>query len=213
MKLTIPEPIRPTMKDYGINQTSDGLLGWEWVREQLEKSMNYWVSTTRPDGNPHAAPVWGVLVDDVVYFGTGETSRKGRNMQANPNVVLHTESGFDTVIVEGTVEITKERALMERIAPIYARLCTLQPVSSRLWPAHAAALPDAGHRSPRAAAKSTRVRSPASGSASRPTPPDDGTHDRKPLRTFRQTHDARTCGSILPPSQADNAVVIHCRMR
>jgi len=120
MKLTIPAAIRPKMKDYGIKQESEGLLSWDFVREQLEKSMNYWLATSRPNGNPHAAPVWGVLFEDVVYFGTGETSRKARNFKHNPNVVLHTESGFDTVIVEGKIKKLAERALYDDIAPVYA---------------------------------------------------------------------------------------------
>lgn len=121
MKLTIPDPIRPTMKDYGIKQETEGLLSWKWTQEQLTKSMNYWLSTSRPDGNPHAAPVWGVLYEDVVYFGTGEKSRKARNFKQNPNVILHTESGFDVVIVEGKVEKITEKSLFDNIAPVYAK--------------------------------------------------------------------------------------------
>lgn len=121
MKLTIPEAKRPSMKDYGIKQVSEGLLTWGWVREQAEKSMNYWISTSRPNGNPHAAPVWGILMDDVVYFGTSESSLKARNMAANPTVVLHLESGFEVVIIEGKVEKVTDKALFERIAPIYAK--------------------------------------------------------------------------------------------
>lgn len=61
MQLTIPEPTRPTMKNYGIHETEEGLLDWSWVSEQLTQSQNYWIATTRPDGRPHAAPVWGSL--------------------------------------------------------------------------------------------------------------------------------------------------------
>ena len=50
---------RPTMKDYGIHTSDEGLMDWSWVDEQMAKSRNYWICTTRPDGKPHAAPVWG----------------------------------------------------------------------------------------------------------------------------------------------------------
>ena len=33
---------------------------WSAVRDKLAASRNYWVSTTRADGSPHAAPIWGV---------------------------------------------------------------------------------------------------------------------------------------------------------
>lgn len=120
MKLTIPEPVRPKMKEYGLKEAPDGMLTWGWVKGELEKSKNYWICSTRPDGNPHAAPVWGILMDDVVYFSTGESSRKAKNIAHNPTIVLHLESGFDTVIIEGLVETVSDRADIERIAPIYA---------------------------------------------------------------------------------------------
>lgn len=120
MKLTIPQATRPKMQDYGIETSDDGLLTWEWVRERLEQSTNYWVSTVQKNGNPHAAPVWGILLEDTVYFGTGEGSVKARNLQRNPNVVLHTESGMECVIVEGRVEKVTEIATFEQVAPVYA---------------------------------------------------------------------------------------------
>lgn len=121
MQLTIPQASRPKMKDYGLKSDPEGLLSWQWVRDELEKSKNYWIATTRPDGNPHVAPVWGVLMEDVVYFSTGENTRKAKNFRANPNIVLHLESGFDAVIIEGTIEKITYRADFERIAPVYAK--------------------------------------------------------------------------------------------
>lgn len=115
---TIPERDRPEMVEgYAIdrNQTED-MLAWEWLSERMEKSHNYWVSTTRPDGKPHAMPVWAVWLDNTVYFGTSYTSRKGRNLAANPEIVIHLESGDEVVIFEGTVEDISDIALLTRIA-------------------------------------------------------------------------------------------------
>jgi pyridoxine/pyridoxamine 5'-phosphate oxidase len=80
------------------------MLPWEWALVHLRESRNYWVSTVRPDGAPHAMPVWGVMLDETVYFGTNPTSRKGRNLVRDPRVVVHTESGDECVILEGVVE-------------------------------------------------------------------------------------------------------------
>src|SRR5947209_5813545 len=30
------------------------MLPWSWARDRLVASHNYWISTTRPDGRPHA---------------------------------------------------------------------------------------------------------------------------------------------------------------
>jgi general stress protein 26 len=70
-------------------------------RERLERSKNYWICTARPDGRPHAIPVWGFFLDDTVYFGTARSSQKARNLAHNPTVSVHLESGDDVVIVEG----------------------------------------------------------------------------------------------------------------
>ena len=106
---------------YGIHAGEDGLLAWSEVRERMELSRSYWVCTVRPDGRPHAMPVWAVWLDDVLWFSTGQESVKARNLAANPAVVVHLESGDDAVIFEGTAERVAgpDRALFERIADAY----------------------------------------------------------------------------------------------
>jgi len=112
-----PKPGRPEFaKGYSIRTDAKGLVSWKYVVAQLEKSKNYWISSTRPDGRPHAMPVWGVWMNGAVCFGTDRMSRKARNFQANPRVSLHLESGDDVVILEGAVrEIDpKEMAAMDK---------------------------------------------------------------------------------------------------
>jgi hypothetical protein len=85
-------------------------LPWTHARERLERSRNYWVCTARPDGRPHSIPVWGFFIDDVFYFGTARSSRKGRNLAHNPAVSIHLESGDDVVILEGNAIELRESA-------------------------------------------------------------------------------------------------------
>jgi nitroimidazol reductase NimA-like FMN-containing flavoprotein (pyridoxamine 5'-phosphate oxidase superfamily) len=75
---------------------------WAFVTERLESSRNYWVVTVGRDEKPHSAPVWGVLVDGDLYFETASFTRKARNLGRNPSAVVHTESGDEVVIVEGS---------------------------------------------------------------------------------------------------------------
>lgn len=114
-----PKRMRPKMKDYGINADGDGLLEWAWVSERMAKTHNYWVCSTRPDGRPHAAPVWGIWHDETFYFYTGLQSRKGRNIQTNPDVVVHLESGDETVIFEGTLTQIHDEALQQQLSQLY----------------------------------------------------------------------------------------------
>jgi len=106
-------PIMPA--EYGISTGRQGLLTWEWVSHRMVQSRNYWICSTRPDGRPHAMPVWGVWLEDRLYFGTSRASRKALNLFANPAVSAHTESGDDVVILEGSVVEVTDRQLLDRI--------------------------------------------------------------------------------------------------
>lgn len=97
---------RPHMpKGYGLKPAEAGqLLPWSWVEERLLAARNYWICTTRPDGRPHSAPVWGVWFANALYFGTDLQSFKARNLETNPAVSAHLESGDEVVIIEGQAE-------------------------------------------------------------------------------------------------------------
>lgn len=92
--------------DYGVPADASGaeLLPWSRAEERLERARNYWICTTRPDGRPHAAPVWGLWLDGAVRFSTGDTTQKARNLARDPRTVVHLESGDEVVVLEGEVE-------------------------------------------------------------------------------------------------------------
>lgn len=112
---------RPFMPGYGLQpaETGLGLFPWGKVQEKMEAARNYWLATVRPDDRPHAAPVWGIWVDDAFYFGTGKESRKARNLLANPAIVVHLESGDDVIIIEGNVEVVTDMGLLSRLDVVY----------------------------------------------------------------------------------------------
>ena len=117
----MPEAGRPSFPGvYGIREDDAGLLDWGWATERLERARNYWISTASPDGRPHAMPVWGVWLDDVLYFSSAPNSRKARNLAANPRTVVHLESGDEVVIVEGTADLVTDEALLKRISEDYS---------------------------------------------------------------------------------------------
>ncbi len=118
-----PRLTRPWMpKGYGVPDDEAGMLPWSYAGERLAGALTYWVGTTRPDGRPHAMPIWGAWVDDTFYFEGGPDTRRGRNLAANPAVVVHIESGEDIVILEGTAEAitTPDPALAARVADAFA---------------------------------------------------------------------------------------------
>lgn len=86
--------------------SSDDAVPTAWARgrEVLEASELYWVSTVRPDGRPHVTPLLGVWVDGAMYFCTGASERKARNLERNARCVLTTgcnELGGLDLVVEG----------------------------------------------------------------------------------------------------------------
>ena len=108
-------------KDYGILDESagSGLLPWGRVSERLAASRNYWIHTTRPDGRPHAKPVWGLWLEERFYFGTSPESVDGQNISANSSITVHLESGDDAVILEGHAEVVSDSALLSRLDQVY----------------------------------------------------------------------------------------------
>jgi hypothetical protein len=114
---------RPHIPGYGVPQEEEGMLPWSHVVERIAAARNYWISTTRPDGRPHATPVWGVWVDETFYFGGGPDTRRSRNLAQNPHVSVHLESGDEVVIMEGVTEQHTEQntpaALLARIDDAY----------------------------------------------------------------------------------------------
>jgi nitroimidazol reductase NimA-like FMN-containing flavoprotein (pyridoxamine 5'-phosphate oxidase superfamily) len=119
--MTEPKASRPHMPGYGIADADGGkgLLPWSWATERLTNARNYWVATTRPDGNPHAMPVWGVWLDDACYFSTGTQSRKARNLAENPRCVIGCELAEDQVILEGVAELMGDSELRRQFATAY----------------------------------------------------------------------------------------------
>ncbi len=95
------------------------MLPWVWASERLASTGNYWVVTARPDGRPHAVPVWGVWLDETFYFGTDRESRKARNLAAGSGLVVHLESGDEVVILEGAAEKVTEASRLDRFADAY----------------------------------------------------------------------------------------------
>lgn len=103
---------------------------WAEVRLRLEQARNYWIITHRPDGRPHAAPVWGVWTGGRLYFGTSPAAVKARNLAADRRVAVHLESADNVVILEGTAELM-EGADLAAAEELYAAKYVLPRTGER----------------------------------------------------------------------------------
>lgn len=120
----VKEPVasRPRMpQDYGVPQSDEQMLPWSHAQERLQASHHYWIDTVYPDNRPHATPIWGVWLDNKLYFDGSPETRRGKNLARNPHMVAHLESGSDVVIVEGQAQTLSSppRSLTERVAQAY----------------------------------------------------------------------------------------------
>ena len=119
-RLRRPQASRISTPGYGFSKGTKGLLPWSWAEQRLKKSHNYWITTVKPDGSPHAMVVWGLWQDGRFLFSTGTTSRKARNLARNMNCILATEHAQEAVIVEGVAE-TADVSARRKFLPAYEK--------------------------------------------------------------------------------------------
>jgi hypothetical protein len=103
-----PIPRRPRIPDaYGKTRSDappGALLGWATVEEWLLTARTYWLTTTGPNGRPHAVPLWGVWIGHALGFSTGAETTTARNLATNTWALAHPGNGEQVAIIEGTVE-------------------------------------------------------------------------------------------------------------
>ena len=93
---------RPYVPTYAIPDTLEGALPWSWAEGCLAAAETYWVATTRPDGRPHAMPIWAAWCAGRLWFEGGRLTRRARNLEVNPAISVGIElPGDGAVIVEG----------------------------------------------------------------------------------------------------------------
>ncbi len=100
-----PSATRPHMPGYGVQPAAEGtgLLPWSWAVERLTRSHDYWLATTwLGRGSPHVMPVWGVWLNDALWFSSGLRSRKAQNLAHDDRCVLTTDDARNPVVIEGT---------------------------------------------------------------------------------------------------------------
>jgi PPOX class probable F420-dependent enzyme len=92
------------------------------IDERLRSEPIIWLASTRPDGKPHAIPVWFWWDGETVLMFSKPDAQKIRNLRRSPHVVLAlnaTDEGEDVAIIEGVAELV-ERPTSELMLPAFA---------------------------------------------------------------------------------------------
>jgi uncharacterized pyridoxamine 5'-phosphate oxidase family protein len=116
-----PRATRPQIPGYGLPKSKKGLLPWKWAEDRLKKSRQFWIATTRPDSRPHVMVIWALWLDGKLYFSTGRTSRKARNLAGNPNCVMCTDNSAEAVILEGAIEKERDVEKIREFLQLYEK--------------------------------------------------------------------------------------------
>ena len=96
-----------------------GFIPWIKIDRSLHAFRSIWVSTTRPNGRPHAVPVWYTWDGRNLYFISARTLQKSRNLARQPWIVVHAGDGDDVIILEGFVEIVTNQEERESVDAAY----------------------------------------------------------------------------------------------
>ncbi|MGH2749590.1 MAG: pyridoxamine 5'-phosphate oxidase family protein [Actinomycetota bacterium] len=94
-------------------------IRWEDAEERLTRGGWFWLVTVRPNGAPHAMPVFAVWSESALYVASKETARKSRNLAAERRCVVTTDSGDLHLIVEGEARRVRDETTLRRASDAF----------------------------------------------------------------------------------------------
>src|SRR6188474_1729113 len=98
----------------------DAVLDWDRADRALANppsDMQTWfLGTVDPDSRPHATGVGAFYLDDDLYFTSGPTTRKSRNLASNPASTISVALKGIDLVLEGEAERVTDSATLEQVA-------------------------------------------------------------------------------------------------
>ncbi|MBL0888686.1 pyridoxamine 5'-phosphate oxidase family protein [Myceligenerans sp. I2] len=91
----------------------------EWALRRIQK---FQLCTVRSDGRPHVTPLLAIWTHGAMWFTTGDTEQKAKNLSTNPHCVL--TAGADTLtgtdyVIEGTASLVTDDAVRDAVATAF----------------------------------------------------------------------------------------------
>lgn len=111
---------------------TDGLPPVDWAAtvDELEtgsapdpdahNAKTTWLTTINDDGSPHVTAVGAVWHNGTYWFQTGPTTRKHRNVVADPRCTIAVSIRDADVVVEGVAERVTDTEMLARAARAWA---------------------------------------------------------------------------------------------
>jgi hypothetical protein len=115
---------RTPIKATNLDRYGNAALLWSRPHDLLanapkEAHRTFFLGSSRPDGRPHSAGVGALWHDGDIYLVSGPTTRKSRNLAANPACTISiTLEGIDLVL-EGEAKRVTDKPSLEQLAQLY----------------------------------------------------------------------------------------------
>lgn len=99
----------------------------EELTEFLDTNMKVQVATNGPDGHPHLATLFYVMVDGKMFFWTYGKSQKILNLRRDPRITALVEDGTDYFELRGATLFGKARLIedYDELVDLGGRVATL----------------------------------------------------------------------------------------
>jgi hypothetical protein len=117
-------PERKLITTTNLDRYGHDALSWSRAHEQLTakgsgRESYFILSTTRPDGRPHATRVGALWYDGDLYFTSNPNTRKSRNLAENPAASFTAILEGIDLVLEGKATRTTDPSQLEAVAALY----------------------------------------------------------------------------------------------
>jgi hypothetical protein len=114
------QPIETTNLDLYGNPA----IPWKMAHDLLESGpkgplAGFFLGTVGRRGQPHVAGVGAIWHDGDLYFTSGSTTRKSRNLATNPSCTFAVKLPGMDLTLEGEAIVESEQVVLEEVAAIY----------------------------------------------------------------------------------------------
>jgi len=92
---------------------------WSRARGHLEQADFFWLSTARPDGQPHVRPILAVWLDGACYFSTNASARKAENLAHNARCAIAVRGEAFDLVVKGEAARVRDESKLQRVADVF----------------------------------------------------------------------------------------------
>ena len=118
--MTDQAPVETT----NLDRYGNPALPWSRARDLLARpthgpELTFFLGTVRPDGRPHTTGVGPVWLDGDLYFTGGPSTRKSRNLAANPACTISVRLEGIDLVLEGEAHRVTDKSTLERAVQIF----------------------------------------------------------------------------------------------